>query len=198
MTEEEEKAIKNCKLLLNGDISLHILDDDGGTAYAGEVNKLYNDDLDTVIQALEQRIKNQKIYAEEYEKVTKQLNCEVKDNLEKSIALEQKGKEIQELKAKYDKDTHTLQNQLDIANADRVKKDKIIDLMARFIDTELSSEHLSKVLKIEVKPLETYREDIKQYFKKKVRNKYEKNKNIINRNYDYRRNVITNRLYTSR
>ena len=48
------------------------------------------------------------------------------------------------------------------------QKDKIIDLMARFIDTELSSEHLSKVLKIEVKPLETYREDIKQYFEKKV------------------------------
>ena len=49
------------------------------------------------------------------------------------------------------------------------QKDKIIDLMTRFIDTELSSEHLSKVLKIEVKPLETYREDIKQFFKKKVR-----------------------------
>ena len=45
-------------------------------------------------------------------------------------ALEQKDKEIQELKAKYDKDTHTLQNQLDIANADRVEKDKIIDEMA--------------------------------------------------------------------
>ena len=83
-------------------------------------------------------------------------------------ALEQKDKEIQELKEKWKKDTHTLQNQLDVANADIVEKDKIIDLMARFIDTELSSEHLSKVLKIEVKPLETYREDIKQYFKEKV------------------------------
>ena len=48
------------------------------------------------------------------------------------------------------------------------KQDKMIELMSRFIDTELSSEHLSKVLKIEVKPLETYREDIKQYFEKKV------------------------------
>lgn len=80
---------------------------------------------------------------------------------------------IKELKEKYNKDTHTLQNQLDIANADRVEKDKIIDLMARFIDTELSSEHLSKFLKIDVKPLETYREDIKQYFEEKVRNKSE-------------------------
>lgn len=48
------------------------------------------------------------------------------------------------------------------------KQEKIIELMARFIDTELSSEHLSKVLKIDVKPLETYREDIKQYFEKKA------------------------------
>ena len=48
------------------------------------------------------------------------------------------------------------------------KQEKMIDLMARFIDTELSSEHLSKFLKIEVKPLETYRENIKQYFEKKA------------------------------
>lgn len=48
------------------------------------------------------------------------------------------------------------------------KQEKMIELMARFIDTELSSEHLSKVLKIDVKPLETYREDIKQYFEKKA------------------------------
>ena len=49
------------------------------------------------------------------------------------------------------------------------KQEKMIELMSRFIDTELSSEHLSKVLKIEVKPLETYREDIKQYFEKKAK-----------------------------
>lgn len=48
------------------------------------------------------------------------------------------------------------------------KQEKMIELMSRFIDTELSSEHLSKVLKIDVKPLETYREDIKQYFENKA------------------------------
>lgn len=48
------------------------------------------------------------------------------------------------------------------------KQEKMIELMSRFIDTELTSEHLSKVLKIDVKPLETYREDIKQYFDKKA------------------------------
>lgn len=50
------------------------------------------------------------------------------------------------------------------------KQEKMIELMAEFIDTELSSEHLSKILKIDVKPLETYRENIKQYFEKKVGN----------------------------
>jgi urease accessory protein UreH len=49
------------------------------------------------------------------------------------------------------------------------KKDKIIDAMAKFIDTELSSEHLTRVLKKEVLPLKTYREDIKQYFEKEVK-----------------------------
>ncbi len=48
-------------------------------------------------------------------------------------------------------------------------KDKIIDAMAEFIDTELSSEHLTRVLKKEVLPLKTYREDIKQYFEKEVK-----------------------------
>lgn len=49
------------------------------------------------------------------------------------------------------------------------KKDKIIDAMAKFIDTELSSEHLTRVLKKEVLPLKTYREDIKQYFERRVK-----------------------------
>lgn len=46
-------------------------------------------------------------------------------------ALEQKDKEIQELKEKWNKDTHTLQNQLDLVNADRVEKDKIIKKVYR-------------------------------------------------------------------
>ena len=51
---------------------------------------------------------------------------------------------IIELKEKYNKDTHTLQNQLDIANADRVKKDKIIDLMANFMNKRSWKEHQVK------------------------------------------------------
>jgi hypothetical protein len=48
------------------------------------------------------------------------------------------------------------------------KQEKMIELMVEFIDTELSSEHLSRVLEKEVLPLETYRKDIKQYFEKKA------------------------------
>lgn len=49
------------------------------------------------------------------------------------------------------------------------KKDKIINAMTEFIDTELSSEHLTRVLKKEVLPLKTYREDIKQYFEEEIK-----------------------------
>lgn len=48
-SKEVDEAIKSCNLLLMGDITLHIIDDDGGTAYVGIVNKQYNDDLETVL-----------------------------------------------------------------------------------------------------------------------------------------------------
>ena len=69
-------------------------------AHKEEINKA--DELieiqETILKALEKRIKNQKILAEEYRKISKQLHCEVKDNLEKSIALEQKDKELKKYK----------------------------------------------------------------------------------------------------
>lgn len=63
MSEEERKAIGQCKLLLAGDITLHILDDDGGTAYTGIVNKEYNKDLETVLNLIE---KLENMYKKEY------------------------------------------------------------------------------------------------------------------------------------
>lgn len=48
------------------------------------------------------------------------------------------------------------------------KKDKQIDLMAKFIDVELSSLRLGTILNRDVKPLESYKEEIKQYFERKV------------------------------
>ncbi len=77
-------------------------------------------------------------------------------------------KTIRDLKD-YVKDNNCmLADAIEVALNQLKKQDKMIELMSRFIDTELSSEHLSKVLKIDVKPLETYRENIKQYFEKKV------------------------------
>ena len=48
------------------------------------------------------------------------------------------------------------------------EKDKQIDLMAKFIDVELSSLRLGTILNRDVKPLESYKEEIKQYFERKV------------------------------
>lgn len=48
------------------------------------------------------------------------------------------------------------------------QKDKQIDLMAQCIDKELSSARLGELLNKNVNPLETYKEDIKQYFERKA------------------------------
>ena len=50
-----------------------------------------------------------------------------------------------------------------LANNDKFKE-QAIDLMAKCIDVELSSARLGILLNKDVKPLETYKEDIKQYF----------------------------------
>ena len=47
------------------------------------------------------------------------------------------------------------------------KKDKIIDEMAKCIDIELSSSRLGIILNKNVKPLESYKKHIKQYFEMK-------------------------------
>ena len=67
-SKEVDEAIKSCNLLLMGDITLHIINDDGGTGYAGVVDKQYNDDLKTLlnyISDLENKLKQAKEYIEE-------------------------------------------------------------------------------------------------------------------------------------
>jgi hypothetical protein len=93
----------------------------------------------------------------------------------KDITTEEAIEILKNVIQKY-KESHQFQNVIntDIIALEKVlneleKKDKIIDAMAKFIDTELSSEHLTRVLKKEVLPLKTYREDIKQYFEKEVK-----------------------------
>ena len=69
MNDKEKKAIGMCRLLLNGDITLHVIDDDGGTAYAGTVNKTYNDDLETILNLIE----NQKAELEKKEAIINEM-----------------------------------------------------------------------------------------------------------------------------
>lgn len=109
------------------------------------------EDLDDYIEAIETVLKELEDL-KEYKKVTEltKISCSTAQNCEALSNLIKDSIENSKLKEELE------------------KKDKIIELMARFIDTELSSEHLSKVLKINVEPLETYREDIKQYFEKKA------------------------------
>lgn len=111
----------------------------------------------------------------DYKRVLKELEEKTTILLVGAEKVKQLEKENEELKEKYDKDTHTLQNQLDIANADRVEKDKIIDLMANFMNKRSWKEHQVKndicfCCKIEYSSEECVKY-IKQYFKKKVRNK---------------------------
>lgn len=95
-----------------------------------------------------------------------------------SKLLEQAHQDIKIWKEIYDKDTHTLQNQLDVANADRVKKDKIIDEMAKklnqaYFDEDKFSLWFEKIMGVQQKMDYGYVVDlIKQYFEMKVRNKY--------------------------
>lgn len=52
--------------------------------------------------------------------------------------------ERDKIKQEYDRDTHILQNQLDLANAENVKKDKQINLMAEFLNKRSWREHQLK------------------------------------------------------
>lgn len=65
-------------------------------------------------------------------------------------------------------DIETVLSMLQEQQEENKKKDKIIDLMAECIDVELSSARLGTILNKNVKPLETYKEEVKQYFKSKA------------------------------
>lgn len=52
--------------------------------------------------------------------------------------------ERDKIKQEYDRDTHILQNQLDLANAKKIEKDKIIDLMAEQLTTPIHSKEWVK------------------------------------------------------
>lgn len=150
MTEKEEKVIKSFKRYINFQEST--IDD-----YYKMDEEYYKDQI------------------EQLELSTQLLKTILNLIENQQIALEQKYKEIQELKEKWNKDTHILQNQLDLANADRVEKDKIIDLTVDFIDDiwTLDDEQEDCFIPREFSNIDdcikkSCKACIKQYFKEKV------------------------------
>ncbi len=132
-------------------------------------NYIRKDKIKDKIEELNSRIEKYREYVEQ----GIETDVEWVDN----VADRETVKVLQELiegKKMNDKDTHTLQNQLDLANADIVEKDKIIDLMANFMNKRSWKEHQVKddicfCCKIEYSSEECVN-CIKQYFEKKVRN----------------------------
>ena len=137
---------------------------------------------------VELRIENERLKHERIKHISSNLNNNIKQKADEQlwalnegwkIELENKNKEIKELKEKYDKDTHTLQNQLDIANADRVEKDKIIKLMTKYIADNDTTEIFCDDDKFEIDAFgdevdcdEDCQECVIRFFEEKVRNKY--------------------------
>lgn len=66
--------------------------------------------------------------------------------------------ERDEIKQEYDRDTHILQNELDLANAKNIEKDKIIDLMSEQLTTPIHSKEWVK---------EYYERKAKEYLKER-------------------------------
>lgn len=84
--------------------------------------------------------------------------------------------ERDKIKQEYDRDTHILQNQLDLANAKNIEKNKIIDLMANYIATSDSNlcEYLDMTTKCKYYAGENRKicdDCIKQYFESEVKGK---------------------------
>ena len=109
---------------------------------------------DTELNELSIAIQTVLSMLKEKDKEIEKLNKHNKELLRK---LRNRVKEVKKLNkySLYKKEFKTLNEQLK-------NKDKIIDLMAEFIDVELSSARLSIILNKNIKPLETYKEDIKQ------------------------------------
>jgi len=134
------------------------------------------------IEAL--RIENERLKHERIKHISRNLNNNIKQKQKADeqlwalnegwkIELENKNKEIKELKEKYDKDTHTLQNQLDIANADRVEKDKIMKLMTKYIADDDITEMFCIDDENKICDDEECKKCVIRFFEEKVRNEYE-------------------------
>ena len=81
--------------------------------------------------------------------------------------------ERDKIEQEYDRDTHILQNQLDLANAKNIERDKIIDLMLEEISNNIMNtcplEDYNYDLDCENKCNDNYKECWKQYFENKAK-----------------------------
>ena len=117
---------------------------------------------------------------EEAQKVLDELNTvriEVLNDEAKRLfeAIMKIADERDKIKQEYDKDTHILQNQLDLANAKNIEKDKIIDLMANSIAANDSNlcQYIDITTKCKYYAGENGKicdECIKQYFERQAKN----------------------------
>ena len=126
-----------------------------------------NEEEKKAIQMLDKFITEHKFY-----------NIKHSDNLEDNIEIvlnliEKLQKENELAKQEYDRDTHILQNQLDLANAKNIEKDKIIDLMAEEISKNITNtcpnEDYNYDLDCENKCNDDHKECWKQYFENKLK-----------------------------
>ena len=86
---------------------------------------------------------------EEAQKVLDELNTvriEVLNDKAKRLfeAIMRIADERDKIEQEYDRDTHILQNQLDLANARNIEKDKMIDLMSEQLTTPIHSKEWVK------------------------------------------------------
>ena len=99
-----------------------------------------------------------------------QLNDEAKRLFEAIMKI---ADERDKIKQEYDRDTHILQNQLDLANAKNIEKDKIIDLMLDEITNSIVNtcplEDYNYDLDCENRCNDNYKECWKKYFENKSR-----------------------------
>lgn len=87
--------------------------------------------------------------------------------------------ERDKIKQKYDRDTHILQNQLDLANAENVKKDKQIEKYQNILVTNdllhiKESQNKDKIIDLMSEQLTSPIHDknwVKEYYEKKVKEK---------------------------
>ena len=120
---------------------------------------------------------------EQAEKVLEELNSvrpEMLNGEAKRLfeAIMKIADERDKIKQEYDRDTHILQNQLDLVNVKILEQDKIIDLMLEEISKNILNtcplEDYNYDLDCENKCNDNYKECWKQYFENKA-------KELINR-----------------